>query len=167
MLFKTLDSPAGWPGFAATLAMLIAGDLEAIGEYFDKAVGGASGIDAEAQFGIKCSDSAQGATDIKEVLPIIEKRHAASRVGGDAADHVTMRCARWPLPAKERYEGDWNVKTKSPVLIIGNTYDPVSPLASAKNVSATFEGSVLLQQNSYGVSPHHLLLKPLRLIANV
>jgi hypothetical protein len=157
ILFKMLYSPADWTTLAAQLAVLMAGDVEAIGKYFDKVAGGGSGIDAEAQFGIKCSDSTQSATDISEVLPIIEKRHAASHFG-DSADHVTMRCARWPLPAKERYSGDWNVKTTKPLLIIGNTYDPVTPLASAKNVSSSFEGSVLLQQNSYGVSFTILLL---------
>jgi hypothetical protein len=151
ILFKSLDAPSQWPDIAAILGALISGDFETIGEYFSKSASGGSGMDAEAQFGIKCSDSTQGATNITEVLPIIEARHEASRFG-DAADHVIMRCARWPMPAKERYEGDFNIKTKFPVLVIGNTYDSVTPLASAKNVSAGFDGSFLLQQNSYGVS---------------
>jgi len=50
--------------------------------------------------------------------------------------------------------GDFRVKTKNPVLLIGSTYDPVTPIASAHNVSAGFEGSVVLERGGFGVSFH-------------
>lgn len=61
-------------------------------------------------------------------------------------------CAQWKIEPKERYTGDFNVKTKHPVLFIGNTNDGLTPLVSAKNVSSTFEGSVVLTVDGYGVS---------------
>lgn len=61
-------------------------------------------------------------------------------------------CAQWPFEAAERYEGSFlGVETKNPILFVGNTYDPVTPLASAHNVSAGFVGSVVLQHDRYGV----------------
>ena len=63
-----------------------------------------------------------------------------------------MLCAQWPFEAKERYSGDFNVKTRTPLLFIGNTYDPATPAASARNMSASFEGSGMLERNGYGVS---------------
>jgi hypothetical protein len=108
--------------------------------------------DQEAQFGIKCSDVRAQATNLTEMLPVFQARHNKSRFFGDYADASPARCAQWMLPAKERYMGDFNVTSKNPVLIIGNTYDPVTPLVSAKNVSETFQGSVLLQHDAYGVS---------------
>lgn len=59
-------------------------------------------------------------------------------------------CAQWPYSAKERYEGDFQVKTKNPVLILGNTGDAFTPLVSAYNLSSGFEGSVVLEIDGYG-----------------
>lgn len=108
--------------------------------------------DQEAQYGIKCSDTRVHTTNLTDMLPVFEGRHKKSHFFGDYADMSPAQCAQWTLPAKERYMGDFNVTSKNPVLIIGNTYDPVTPLASAKNVTETFKGSVLLQHDSYGVS---------------
>lgn len=57
----------------------------------------------------------------------------------------------WKMAAKERYTGGFsNIKTKHPLLFVGNTYDPLTPLASARNASAAFDGSVVLQHDGYG-----------------
>lgn len=108
--------------------------------------------DQEAQYGIKCSDVRVHTTNLTDMLPVFEGRHKKSHFFGDYADMSPAQCAQWTLPAKERYMGDFNVTSKNPVLIIGNTHDPVTPLVSAKNVTDTFKGSVLLQHDSYGVS---------------
>ncbi|KEF53888.1 uncharacterized protein A1O9_10290, partial [Exophiala aquamarina CBS 119918] len=49
-----------------------------------------------------------------------------------------------------QYLGDFKVKTKNPVLVVGNTLDNVTPLASARNVSSGFEGSILLERKAFG-----------------
>lgn len=149
-LLRQLYFPILWPSTAKLLAAVAAGSGEALagGSGSDGGVGG-----DEAQLGIKCSDVLQRADKLTDVAPILEQRHRLSRFG-DTADQVLAQCAQWKLPAKERYDGDFNnvKKTKNPVLIVNNRYDPVTPLVSARNVSQTFEGSVLLEQNGYGVS---------------
>jgi len=62
-----------------------------------------------------------------------------------------MTCTQWKIEAKERYEGDFQVQTKKPVLLIGNTYDGLTPLLSAHNVSSGLKGSVVLEVRGYGV----------------
>ncbi|KLO05807.1 hypothetical protein SCHPADRAFT_1002699 [Schizopora paradoxa] len=47
-------------------------------------------------------------------------------------------------------EGTFNHKTSHPLLLIGNTADPVTPLWAAHKMSKGFEGSVVLIQNSSG-----------------
>jgi hypothetical protein len=81
-----------------------------------------------------------------------EKFYPISPRFGDVATVTISTCAQWDFEAKERYGGDFRVKTSFPPLIIGNTWDPVTPLKSARNVTALFEGSVLLQHNGHGVS---------------
>lgn len=74
---------------------------------------------------------------------------------GDALVFLYAACSQWKIEPKERYTGDFNVKTKHPVLFVGNTHDGLTPLVSAKNVSSTFEGSVVLTVDGYGVSLVH------------
>lgn len=105
----------------------------------------------EVESGIRCSDKAASAS-MSDVLPYSNVRASLSRIASDGAN-TDMRCAQWnkKMYAKERYTGDFDVKTPHPVLVLSNRYDPSTPLAAAKNLTATFEGSVLLEQNGYGV----------------
>jgi hypothetical protein len=116
----------------------------------DYALRKSAALDAEAQFGIKCGDVLHYEDDKENFRPVLEARHAQSKAGGDTADHVVAACAHWKLPAKERYSGDFQVKTKNPLLLIGNTGDPVTPLASARNMSSGFDGSVVLEHPGFG-----------------
>ncbi|CAI4212347.1 unnamed protein product [Parascedosporium putredinis] len=94
-----------------------------------------------------------GAAALSDLDAIEEEFRQESKLfPGFARGYYVYACALWPFEAKERYEGDFHVKTKNPLLFIGNTYDPVTPLASAKNMSAGFEGSVVLQHNGFGPS---------------
>ncbi|KAH7126338.1 TAP-like protein-domain-containing protein [Dactylonectria estremocensis] len=139
LIYLRLYFPSIWHTLDALLNALVTRDPETLAQLSTSG----PALNAEAQFGIKCGD-------YNEVLATLERRHERSRIAGDTTDAVVLRCAKWKLPAKAHYTGDFDVETKNPMLIIGNTYNPVTPLASAKNVSETFKGSVLLQQDSHG-----------------
>ncbi|KAE8343267.1 hypothetical protein BDV24DRAFT_33957 [Aspergillus arachidicola] len=149
-IFSVLYSPTGWDDFSTFLDNIMTGKLEEAGEYFAKISSGPPSLDAEAQFGIKCSDSYRTDNSEDEVLELIKQRHELSRIGGDVSDFVLTRCVEWKIKPKERYTGDFQATTKNPLLIIGNTADPVTPLAAARNVSAGFANSVVLEHGSYG-----------------
>ncbi|EJC97829.1 uncharacterized protein FOMMEDRAFT_149336 [Fomitiporia mediterranea MF3/22] len=61
-------------------------------------------------------------------------------------------CSGWTLRAEDRFNGSFVKNTSYPLLFIGNTADPVTPLANAMKMSKGFENSVLLTQNSSGHS---------------
>jgi len=63
---------------------------------------------------------------------------------------VHAACSGWKVKGKERFRGTFNHKTSHPLLLIGNTADPVTPLWAAHKMSKGFEGSVVLTQNSSG-----------------
>ncbi|GJN74906.1 hypothetical protein PLICBS_008999 [Purpureocillium lilacinum] len=157
MLLPAFNFPTNWASTAATLHPLMTGNITAIAAVMSSSgsAGSASASNqipssAEALQGIKCSDVRQHTSNLTAMLPVFAARHNMSRMFGDTADEMVARCAQWRMPAKERYMGDFNVTSRNPVLVIGNTHDPTTPLASARNVSETFAGSVLLQHDSYG-----------------
>lgn len=106
----------------------------------------------EAIPGIRCSDTTLRTTNVMDIVPLVDSFYVQSRMGGDYLSvYQPLTCPQWPFSAKERPDTDWNVKTKSPVLFIGNMFDPVTSLNSAFNASSGFEGSVVLVQDGYGV----------------
>ncbi|KAK1218736.1 hypothetical protein PQX77_018561 [Marasmius sp. AFHP31] len=62
-----------------------------------------------------------------------------------------IACNGWSkdIP-KAEFRGPISGNTSFPMLIIGNTADPVTPLEAAKNASLPFPGSVVLTQDSPG-----------------
>lgn len=151
-IVSILDTPSLWPTFAIFLDALLQGNVTAIIEYVSGKP--ATELNIEGQYGIKCSDVlSTGISSYNDSLAVVDARHAKSRWAGDSADHLVMRCAQWQLPARERFSGSFlNITTKNPVLVIGNTYDPVTPFVSAQNMSMGLEGSVVLRHDGYGVS---------------
>jgi len=60
-------------------------------------------------------------------------------------------CEFWPVEGPERFTGPWNHTLNNKILIVSNTADPVTPIASGKLVhSLLANSSGLLVQNSPG-----------------
>ncbi|KAI1768487.1 alpha/beta-hydrolase [Hypoxylon sp. FL1150] len=155
-LVEQLYAPSGWSEGAAFMQLVLTGQLDTITELL-----GASGevnitdpIAAlqlvQAETGIYCGDNQVRNDKFEDFLPTVKQLYSTSKILGDGATSVYSACQQWKIVPKETYTGDFNVKTKSPVLFIGNTLDGLTPLKSAKNVSSTFEGSALLTVNGYG-----------------
>lgn len=156
----SLYDTAGWP-LQATLFDLILqypGDRdEELATQIAALAGTIQGTSSEAATaqalsGIHCSDRRVREPDYDAYLPVVEQLYNISSIYGDLTVGLNMECAQWAIEPAERYEGDFDVQTKNPVLILANSYDAHTPIVSARNVSSTFEGSVVLEIDGYGVS---------------
>jgi pimeloyl-ACP methyl ester carboxylesterase len=58
-------------------------------------------------------------------------------------------CASWPTNVN-RYTGPWNKRTSSPVLVIGNFFDPATNYANAVSTSRLLKNSRLLSYAGWG-----------------
>ncbi|KAI9150670.1 Tripeptidyl aminopeptidase [Paramyrothecium foliicola] len=105
-----------------------------------------------ALMGIHCSDRTARVASFEEYLPTLNRLYKSSRVMGDTSATLNMGCAQWLFDARERYEGDFHVRTANPILVIGNHFDGHTPLVSAYNVSSGFERSRVLEVAGYGHS---------------
>jgi pimeloyl-ACP methyl ester carboxylesterase len=154
MVYSDMYFPIRWPRLAQALEFLITGNATGILTQLASAATGSAGEsppDADAILGIKCGDKQIRSETIGDVMPGVNARWALSRLGGDISDISAIQCSRWKMDAKERYTGDFRVDPAHPVLLISTQNDPVSPLASAKNMSSSWKGGVILEQEGYGV----------------
>ncbi|RAL01110.1 alpha/beta hydrolase [Aspergillus ibericus CBS 121593] len=156
-IYNALYLPSSWPETSELILYVQARNTTILGnaEVYAtlKSYGESASLVSsakEAGTGVTCSDRARSAS-MEDLLPYIRASETLSQIASDNANG-DMTCAQWNknMYAKERYTGDFDVKTAHPVLILSNTFDPITPLAAAKNLTATFEGSVLLEQNGYG-----------------
>jgi pimeloyl-ACP methyl ester carboxylesterase len=105
---------------------------------------------AEAISGVMCTDSDPWEGTLEASRELLRTLLKSSGFGDIWSNHQ-LRCADWPnFPRDHLFRGPFKAKTSHPLLVIGNTADPVTSLWSAKKVSRGFEGSVLLTQNSKG-----------------
>jgi pimeloyl-ACP methyl ester carboxylesterase len=105
-----------------------------------------------AVYGIRCGDKQTDAQTLEDFYPWVDKAKATSKwFYGFGLGPNALLCAHWKSHAKEIFDGPFEgIKTKNPLLVIGNRFDPVTPVVSAKKVSAGFEGSYMLEINSFG-----------------
>jgi hypothetical protein len=157
-----LYKPMLWPTLAAYLRQVLDGDGSGLAALTQMFAG--SGVTGTSVFpdnsarerlqAIRCSDTAFRTNNLADVMPLVENFYQQSEISGDYwTVEQPLVCTQWPFRAKEVYSGRFeNITTRHPILFIGNTFDPVTPLVSARNASAAFVDSQVLVQNGYGVS---------------
>lgn len=150
-IISTLYGPAQYQNLSVALTGLLQGDPTPWVKTFLAPTSNIVPVEAEAIMGIRCGDKIPRVDRLSDLDGLEQEfRDASKYFPGFARGRYVYACAQWPFEAKERYEGDFQVSTSNPILFIGNTYDPVTPLASARNMSAGFEGSVVLQHDAFG-----------------
>lgn len=105
-----------------------------------------------AQMGILCSDAApdrlnQTKDEYREYARGIMEQ---SRLLGESWAAIQMECTAWKARAHWRYDGKFHSPTANPILFVGNTIDPVTPLRNAFAMAKGFDGAGVLHQDSEG-----------------
>lgn len=150
---SSLYSPLAWPQLAAGLQQLWAGlpsapsalgqlraQVAPLGNY-------PNGTDAYAA--VSCADTTNPRTDAAWRRAAAAGDRTAPYFG-DIWTYSSAACAAWRGPAADRYTGPWNARTASPVLVIGNRFDPATPYAGARFVAGLLPRARLLTLNGYG-----------------
>ncbi|KAF5361521.1 hypothetical protein D9758_006133 [Tetrapyrgos nigripes] len=148
LIMEALYVPPLFPLLAQGLAQVQAGSATLLFELLS-IVSVADNISPEALVAIECGDSDPfnaDASQLREYMSRINSTFAG--MGGMPLMH---RCAGWKIHPQHRFKGPVGAaNTSHPLLVIGNTADPITPLAGAKKTSLSFPGSVLLTQDSPG-----------------
>jgi pimeloyl-ACP methyl ester carboxylesterase len=130
-----------------------AGLLKLYDDYFQRKDDGSYGNELEAFLAISCLDD-PGATSIEAVDDAVPSFIAvAPRLGANFG--YGYSCALWPVKAAVKVEVTG--KGAGPIVVIGTTGDPATPLASTRKMAAELEQGILLiveanQHTGYGAN---------------
>jgi pimeloyl-ACP methyl ester carboxylesterase len=104
----------------------------------------------EAAPGVGCSDSVNP-TSFEAWQANADKAEAVYGRFGRLWNWALSPCRSWPTTAgQDRYMGPWTARTSSPVLIVGNYFDPATPYQGAETASKLLPNSRLLSYAGWG-----------------
>jgi len=99
---------------------------------------------------IFCTDAAPPTWNKTSFIDHLHQAQEISPNIGDIWAAIPLPCQSYGIRAEYRFEGPFTGNTSHPILWVGNTADPVTPVESAYKASKGFPGSVVLTQNSPG-----------------
>jgi pimeloyl-ACP methyl ester carboxylesterase len=129
------------------------GILQLYDDYYQRKDDGTYGNELEAFLAISCLDD-PGATSTEEVDSHIEDFIAAApRLGGNFA--YGYSCALWPV--KQAAKVTITGKGAGPIVVVGTTGDPATPLDSTRKMALGLEQGILIvvdanQHTGYGAN---------------
>jgi pimeloyl-ACP methyl ester carboxylesterase len=149
--FQPLRSPPTWPQYARELDAAASGDASALEMAARQMRTPAAFSKATTSATIQCLDGP--ASEPVSAWPGVvgHLTHLSTLWGPVLGWWNWAPCAaNWPGHATERYTGPWNAKTKTPILLVNNLYDPASGYPSAERAERVLGNAVLLTVDSYG-----------------
>ncbi|KAJ7250175.1 TAP-like protein-domain-containing protein [Mycena haematopus] len=165
-IFASLYSPYGsFASFAQGLAELAAGNATGVyvsGEVpdfecdYDVAPAQFTANIYESLIATTCNDGVLVNDSIAQLREFYQTEATLSSFA-DIWGLWRVHCSGWKVHRPDRFLGPVGANTSFPLLIIGNTADPITPITWAKKASGLFPGSVLLTQDSPG---HTSLVAP-------
>lgn len=110
--------------------------------------------DGEASLAIACGDGDDQApfNNVEFLEQYWRDLDAKSPSVGAVWANIRTTCAGWKIRPKHRFTGPFEGNTSHPLMWIGNTADPVTPVGAAHQMARGFPDSVVLTQESAGVS---------------
>jgi pimeloyl-ACP methyl ester carboxylesterase len=99
--------------------------------------------------GIACADSINP-SDPRVWIRAARQADQRSPWFGAYWTWVSSTCATWPGSSADAFRGSFRTRTSEPVLIVGNTYDPATPISGARRLNTLFAGSRLLTLVGWG-----------------
>ncbi len=141
---QAMYSDSNWPQLEQALADAQQGNgaglLKLYDDYYQRKADGSYGNELEAFLAISCLDD-PGATSIEQVDAAVPAYIAAApRLGANFG--YGYSCALWPVEPATKVDVTGN--GAGPIVVIGTTGDPATPLASTRKMAASLEKGVLL-----------------------
>jgi len=150
-IIDAMYTPQSWPDLSTAVAAALAGNgaplLAMSDQYYDRSNGRYVDNVAQANQAISCLDEeiAGGPTTASE-----SKFLADSPIAGDIMYGFADRgCGDWPLKTSLTAP-DYHAPGTPPIVVVGTTRDPATPLVWAQELAKTLDNGVLLTRDGDG-----------------
>ena len=149
---------AGWTGLAQALADAENGNAATLlgnaDAFVDRGAAGMQHGALDAFWAISCLDGPP-VGDVAAAQRLAERADRVAPHFGSFLVNFSLACSLWPVPPDPSLR-PLRVTGTAPVLVIGTTQDPVTPLAAARGLARVFDDAALLvaggeQHASFGV----------------
>lgn len=150
-VFRALHKPPEWFSIAESIANLMRGNgTDALLKYGLHDYFAAEMMDHNAF--VTFNDQKAGKEhwpQKEELVKLVEPLVNSSIFGLDLATGF-YPMAQWRVPHTHDFKPSHGVKTKHPLLVLSQTYDPITPLMSARVARDAFNGASLLEVEGFG-----------------
>jgi pimeloyl-ACP methyl ester carboxylesterase len=121
----------GWPFIATALARADAGDLRALPAL---SANDAPALTIPSTFAIVCDDSKSRRPGLDYLPSLLGTTEVYPRFGGVNFGFGVTACTAWPRTEIRPLS---RLRTRHPVVLLGNDFDPATPLAWSRNMAST------------------------------
>ena len=151
-ILGAMYSPQLWPTLEFALASAAEGDgsvfLAVSDPYRGRKENGTYSNMQDAYLANTCLDY-QSPTDTREFGTLAKRLSGVSPHFGALAAYNDLPCAFWPTPAV-RQPGRVTGAGAPPIVVVGTSYDPATPMSWAKSLAGQLDGAVLVTHRGDG-----------------
>ncbi|KAE9381133.1 alpha/beta-hydrolase, partial [Stipitochalara longipes BDJ] len=101
---------------------------------------------------VMCADNGNSLynSTLKEMSYMINTLKSQSWAYGETVAVLRMNCAGWSIQGTERYSGPFGGHTRTPMLFVSNTRDPITPVYNSQKWFHRFKDAQLLTLDAEG-----------------
>ncbi len=156
-IWAPLYNEGYWPLLDEALRSAFGGDgrslLSLSDAYTSRGPSGYVDNALEALYAVNCLDHPDS-VPTSQVAALVPKFEKASPTFGAVFAYGLSSCAKWPLKGSSE-PGPVSAKGAEPILVIGTTRDPATPLSWAKSLAAQLDSGVLISRDGDGHTGYH------------
>jgi pimeloyl-ACP methyl ester carboxylesterase len=153
-IWAPLYNDSYWPVLDSALQQAFRGDggalLQLSDAYTSRGPDGYVDNSIEALYAVNCLDAdADDAVPSSEVPALVPRFEKASPTFGAIFAHGLSACASWPI-SRDRDPGPLRAAGAEPILVVGTSRDPATPLAWAEALASQLEPGTLVTRDGDG-----------------
>jgi len=157
-IWQPLYAESLWPTLDSALESAFEGDGTALlalsDAYNSRGPDGYVDNSLEALYAVTCLDT-QDAIATTQVRSRVEEFEQASPTFGAIFAFGLSACSAWPFQPVEQPE-QINAEGAAPIIVVGTTRDPATPLEWAEGLASQLESGVLVRRDGDGHTGYHV-----------
>ncbi|WP_090014018.1 alpha/beta hydrolase [Lentzea albidocapillata] len=104
----------------------------------------------DSYFGVNCTDKPFSRTTRNWERTAAKWERESPTFGRYQAAADLLTCATWPTRNPDRWIGPWHRKTKNPIVVVGNYYDPATQYLFSQRMAKQLGNARLISVDAFG-----------------